>query len=161
MPPLRERSEDIPALAQFFMERCARKLGKPLRGIDAGTLAALQAHSWPGNIRDLQNTIERAAILSSGDLLRVDWPLEIGPQSCFAAVAPKEAPAASGTPANASSYSLEEIERQHFIAVLKKTRGVIEGPHGAARLLDLKPSTTRFRIKKLGIRREEFAPGSY
>jgi formate hydrogenlyase transcriptional activator len=154
VPPLRERSEDIPALAQFFMERCARKLGKPLRSIDGATLAALQAHAWPGNIRDLQNTIERAAILSGGELLRVDWQLDSGPQSCFAAVATKE-------PAAAAVYSLEEMERQHFIAVLRKTRGVIEGPHGAARLLDLKPSTTRFRIKKLGIRREEFTPDSY
>ena len=161
VPPLRERSDDIPALAQFFMERCARKLGKSLRGIETGTLAALQAHSWPGNIRDLQNTIERAAILSSGELLRVDWPLDVGPQSCFAAVAPKEATAAPALASNASSYSLEEMERQHFIAVLKKTRGVIEGPHGAARLLELKPSTTRFRIKKLGIRREEFLPAPY
>jgi transcriptional regulator with GAF, ATPase, and Fis domain len=132
-----------------------------LRGIETGTLAALQAHSWPGNIRDLQNTIERAAILSSGELLRVDWPLDVGPQSCFAAVAPKEATVAPAAASNASSYSLEEMERQHFIAVLKKTRGVIEGPHGAARLLELKPSTTRFRIKKLGIRREEFLPGPY
>jgi transcriptional regulator with GAF, ATPase, and Fis domain len=143
------------------MERCARKLGKPLRGIEAGTLTTLQAHSWPGNIRDLQNTIERAAILSSGELLRVDWPLDAGPHSCFAAVAPKEAAASSTAPSNAASYSLEEMERQHFIAVLRKTRGVIEGPHGAARLLELKPSTTRFRIKKLGIRREEFLPGPY
>jgi transcriptional regulator with GAF, ATPase, and Fis domain len=161
VPPLRERSEDIPALAQFFMERCARKLGKSLRGIEAGTLATLQAHSWPGNIRDLQNTIERAAILSSGELLRVDWILDAGPQSCFAAVAPKEAAVAATAPGNGSVYSLEEMERQHFIAVLKKTRGVIEGPNGAARLLELKPSTTRFRIKKLGIRREEFLPGPY
>jgi formate hydrogenlyase transcriptional activator len=161
VPPLRERSEDIPALAQFFMERCARKLGKSLRGIEAGTLATLQAHSWPGNIRDLQNTIERAAILSSGELLRVDWPLDAGPQSCFAAVAPKAAAVTATTPGNGSVYSLEEMERQHFIAVLKKTRGVIEGPNGAARLLELKPSTTRFRIKKLGIRREEFLPGPY
>jgi DNA-binding NtrC family response regulator len=163
VPPLRERSEDVPALAQFFMERCARKLGKPLRGVEATTLAALQAHSWPGNIRDLQNTIERAAILSSGELLRVDWPLEVGPQSCFAAAAPKEAAVAPAAPAagNASSYSLEEMERQHVIAVLRKTRGVIEGPHGAAHLLDLKPSTARFRIKKLGIRREEFTRDSY
>jgi formate hydrogenlyase transcriptional activator len=163
VPPLRERSEDIPALAQFFMERCARKLGKSLRGVEAGTLAALQAHSWPGNIRDLQNTIERAAILSTGELLRVDWPLEAAPQSCFAAAAPKEAASAPGAaaPANASAYSLEEMERQHFIAVLRKTRGVIEGPHGAARLLDLKPSTARFRIKKLGIQRTEFMPDSY
>jgi formate hydrogenlyase transcriptional activator len=162
VPPLRERSEDIPALAQFFMERFARKLGKPLRGIEASTLAALKAHSWPGNIRDLQNTIERAAILSGGELLRVDWPLDAGPQSCFAAVSPKEAASApAAAPGSAPVCTLEELERQHFIAVLKKTRGVIEGPHGAARLLDLKPSTTRFRIKKLGIRREEFTPDSY
>jgi transcriptional regulator with GAF, ATPase, and Fis domain len=160
VPPLRERSEDIPALAQFFMERCARKLGKPLRGVEAGTLAALQAHSWPGNIRDLQNTIERAAILSSGELLRVDWPLEAGPQSCFVAAAPKESAIAAPAAAKAASYSLEEMERQHLIAVLRKTRGVIEGPYGAAQLLDLKPSTARFRIKKLGIRREEFTRDS-
>jgi formate hydrogenlyase transcriptional activator len=161
VPPLRERSEDISALAQLFMERCARKLGKSLRGIEGETLAALQAHSWPGNIRDLQNTIERAAILSSGGMLRVDWPLDSGPQSCFAAVAKEKTVTAATGPSNRPVYSLEEMERQHFIAVLKKTHGVIEGPHGAARLLDLKPSTTRFRIKKLGIRREEFTPGSY
>jgi DNA-binding NtrC family response regulator len=156
VPALRERSEDIPALAQFFMERCARKLGKQLRGIEPATLAALQAHSWPGNIRDLQNTIERAAILSSGELLRVDWPLDAGPQSCFAAVASKEVAAAPAAGGNGPVYSLEEMERQHFLAVLRKTRGVIEGPHGAARLLDLKPSTTRFRIKKLGITRDSY-----
>jgi transcriptional regulator with GAF, ATPase, and Fis domain len=109
----------------------------------------------------LQNTIERAAILSSGELLRVDWPLDVGPQSCFAAAAPKEAAMKPAAPGTASVYSMEEMERQHFIAVLRKTRGVIEGPHGAARLLELKPSTARFRIKKLGIQRAEFMPDSY
>jgi formate hydrogenlyase transcriptional activator len=156
VPPLRARAEDIPALSQFFLERCARKLGKPLRSVEPETLVRLQAHSWPGNIRDLQNTIERAAILSGGETLRVDWALEPGPQSCFAAAAPKE-PTAPSAPGNGSTgATLEEIERQHILGVLRKTRGVIEGPNGAARILDLKPSTTRFRIKRLGIRREEF-----
>jgi DNA-binding NtrC family response regulator len=154
VPPLRERPGDVPALAQFFLARCARKLGKPLRTIDPESLARLQAHSWPGNVRDLQNTIERAAILSSGDVLRVDWPLEAGPQSCFAAAAPRSAAPTSGN--GGSVYRLEEMERQHFISVLKKTRGVIEGPNGAAKLLDLKPSTARFRIKRLGITKDDY-----
>ena len=159
VPPLRARAEDIPALAQYFLERFARKLGKQLRRIDPETLDMLKAHSWPGNIRDLQNTIERATILSQGDTLRVDWQLEPAPQSCFAVAAQRDnAPtgaAAALAPANGSA-TMEEIERQHLISILRKTRGVIEGPNGAARLLDLKPSTARFRIKKLGITREHF-----
>jgi formate hydrogenlyase transcriptional activator len=161
VPPLRARAEDIPALAQYFLERFARKLGKPLRAIDPETLAMLKAHSWPGNIRDLQNTIERAVILSEGDMLRVEWQLAPAPQSCFTAAAHAGASApASAAPASSGNgsgvHTLEEIERQHFIQVLRKTRGVIEGPNGAARLLDLKPSTARFRIKRLGIRREHY-----
>jgi formate hydrogenlyase transcriptional activator len=161
VPPLRARVEDIPVLAQYFLERFARKLGKPLRHIDPATLDMLKAHSWPGNIRDLQNTIERAAILSQGDTLRVDWQLDPAPQSCFAAAAQREmvSPGAAIAPAptnGAVVATMEEMERQHFISILRKTRGVIEGPSGAARLLDLKPSTARFRIKKLGIKREHF-----
>jgi len=94
-------------------------------------------------------------------MLRVEWQLTPAPQSCFTAAAhgSAAAPAISApvSSGNGSAVStLEEIERQHFIQVLRKTRGVIEGPHGAARLLDLKPSTARFRIKKLGIRREHY-----
>lgn len=158
VPPLRARAEDIPALAQFFLERFARKLGKPLRRVDPETLAILQSYPWPGNIRDLQNTIERAAILSQGEVLRVDWQLETAPQSCFAMAAQREIAPAPMLPSGngAAVATLEEMERQHFITVLRKTRGVIEGPNGAARLLDLKPSTARFRIKKLGIEREHY-----
>jgi transcriptional regulator with GAF, ATPase, and Fis domain len=161
VPPLRARAEDIPALAQYFLERFARKLGKPLRRVDPETLAMLKAHSWPGNIRDLQNTIERATILSQGEELRVDWQLDPTPHSCFAAAVQREGGTAVAAPAPAPAngsgvHTLEEMERQHFISVLRKTRGIIEGPNGAARLLDLKPSTARFRIRKLGIRREHF-----
>jgi formate hydrogenlyase transcriptional activator len=159
VPPLRERADDIPALAEFFMQRFARKMGKRLTRIDPDTLATLRTHAWPGNIRDLQNVIERAAILSSGDTLKVDWPLEPAPQSCFAVAANGASAAhqaAATPPAKQDVFALEDIERQHFIAVLKKTRGVIEGQHGAAKLLNLKPSTTRFRMKKLGITRDQY-----
>jgi formate hydrogenlyase transcriptional activator len=163
VPPLRARVEDIPILAQFFLERFARKLGKPLKAVAPDTLATLCAHSWPGNIRDLQNTIERAVIVSTGDLLTVDWPLHTAAQSCFAIAPAKSATAPPAMPTDSMPSppandvcTLEEMERQHFIAVLKKTRGTIEGPNGAARLLDLRPSTARFRIRKLGIKRDDF-----
>ena len=76
VPALRDRREDIPVLAQHFLERFARKFGKALKRIDPECLRRLQEYSWPGNIRDLQNTIERAAILSFGDCLQVNWALE-------------------------------------------------------------------------------------
>ena len=162
VPALRERREDIPVLAQHFLERFARKFGKALKRIDPESLRRLQEYSWPGNIRDLQNTIERAAILSPGDSLAgelgargVDHrrPADThgSGEQWRLARAHSEHETASGDPS-----SLAEMERQHILAILKKTRGVIEGPAGAARLLNLKPSTTRFRIKKLGIKRQQF-----
>jgi DNA-binding NtrC family response regulator len=168
LPPLRARPQDIATLAQHFMQRMARKLGKPLNRISPQTLARLQAHAWPGNIRDLQNVIERAAILAPGETLVVDW--DLGPAArtsspSAAAAAPESfAPAASlgraGSNGNASappdSLALDAIERNHFISVLRRTRGVIEGPRGAASLLNLKPSTARFRMKKLGISRTDY-----
>jgi len=162
VPALRDRPEDIPVLAQHFLERFARKFGKALKRIDPESLRRLQEYSWPGNIRDLQNTIERAAILSSGDCLQVSWALDAQAPAAMATPVP---PASEGgsharnteaTPGNGDSSSLAEMERQHILAILKKTHGVIEGPAGAARLLNLKPSTTRFRIKKLGIKRQQF-----
>ena len=159
VPALRDRREDIPVLAQHFLERLARKFGKALKRIDAESMRRLQEYSWPGNIRDLQNTIERAAILSAGDTLQVSWSLEAG--EVVAAARPPsngDAHTARGglETGEGDSSSLAEMERQHILAILKKTHGVIEGPAGAARLLNLKPSTTRFRIKKLGIKRQQF-----
>ncbi len=182
IPPLRSRRDDIPILAEHFMRRMGRKLGKPLERIEPATLDRLVAHSWPGNIRDLQNTIERAAVLSTGPMLVVDW--ELGParglpeqptsptndragrhpgsdeEHVEAASAPSTA-ASSATPhpngpAGEDAQSLEAIERRHIIDILRKTRGVIEGPRGAARLLDIKPSTMRFRMKKLGISKIDY-----
>src|SRR5882672_1959045 len=162
LPPLRERRDDIELLAEHFMRRMARKLGKPLDAIESETLRRLQEYSWPGNIRDLQNTIERAAILSSGDSLQVSWALEASSTGAGTVSGPpasngdSHAPKSELEPGNSDPSSLAEMERQHILAILKKTRGVIEGPAGAARLLNLKPSTTRFKIKKLGIKRQQF-----
>ena len=130
------------------MRRMARKLGRPLTGIDPDTLRALKSYSWPGNIRDLQNTIERAAVLTPGTSLRIDWDLD--PR-------PAQTSATEHTPA-AEPQSMQAMERSHIIAILKKTHGVIEGPKGAARLLNMNASTTRFRIKKLGITRADYSP---
>ena len=160
LPPLRERPEDVEILANHFMQRMARKLGKPLRRIDADTLAKLRSHSWPGNIRDLQNTIERAAVLTPDDTLVIDW--ELGPRSRGNGHAAPTASRATEAQApvlpapGAESQTLEAIERSHIISVLKRTHGVVEGPKGAARLLNLKPSTTRFRMKKLGITKPDY-----
>jgi DNA-binding NtrC family response regulator len=173
IPPLRMRRDDIPLLAEHFMARAARKLGKPFTRIATESLAKLAAHDWPGNIRDLQNTIERAAILSSGAEIRIDWELGPAPRSCLTlgavgTVSPAAAinrgtatpvTGAAGVSVDGGSLSLHDIERSHFISVLRRTRGVVEGPNGAAKLLNLKPSTTRFRMKKLGIRKEHYLGG--
>jgi formate hydrogenlyase transcriptional activator len=144
LPPLRARREDIGPLAAHFMQRMGRKLGRPFERIAAASLEKLQAYSWPGNIRDLQNTIERAAILSDGPELTVEW--ELGPP--IAAVA--------SAASDSRPETLESVERAHIIAVLKKTRGIVEGPNGAAQRLAMNPSTVRFRIKKLGISKIEY-----
>jgi DNA-binding NtrC family response regulator len=150
LPPLRERRDDIPELAAYFVAGMSRKHGRRITQIAPHTLQALVDHTWPGNIRDLQNTIERAVILCDGDQLTLDQPL----------VAPPQPRNGSGTAhaeaAPEDSLRLDDAERRHIIAVLKQTRGVIEGPRGAAALLSLKPSTARFRMKKLGISKSDY-----
>jgi DNA-binding NtrC family response regulator len=158
LPPLRSRREDIELLAGHFMQRMARKLGKCLTGIASETIERLKAHDWPGNIRDLQNVIERAAILTRRNVLSVDWELGPAQRASDTPVllsGPRAATAGSTAP-GPDIVPLEAMERSHIIATLRKTRGVVEGPKGAARLLDLKPSTTRFRMKKLGITRSDY-----
>jgi formate hydrogenlyase transcriptional activator len=166
VPPLRARREDIPALVEHFIERFGRKFGRRVVGLAPGVRDTLVGYDWPGNVRELQNVIERAMISSPGDKLTIDWELR-GHARAGAAVAmrngaPAVAPApvsvdrASPTAGAVSGDTLVEVERQHIIAVLKRTAGVIEGPKGAAKLLDMKPSTTRYRMKKLGIRKSDY-----
>jgi DNA-binding NtrC family response regulator len=160
VPPLRDRRGDIVELARHFIERLARKVGSNVRALGADARQRLEAHTWPGNIRELQNTIERALISSPGAELVIDWPLA-GRRVVVdgaAQAAPVAAVASPGTPASGSAEptTLVEVERQHIIAVLKRTAGTIEGTRGAAKLLDMKPSTMRYRIRKLGIRKTDY-----
>jgi transcriptional regulator with GAF, ATPase, and Fis domain len=160
VPPLRERRGDIAELARHFIERLARKVGSQVRTLGADARQRLEAHTWPGNVRELQNTIERALISSPGTELVIDWPLggrrlAVDGAAAVAPVAAANA-IANGGAANAEPTTLVEVERQHIIAVLKRTSGTIEGPRGAAKLLDMKPSTMRYRIRKLGIRKLDY-----
>ncbi len=139
VPPLRERREDIPRLARHFAAKAARKLGKTLEGIAPAFIEQASAYDWPGNIRELENLVERAMIMSEG--ARLD---AIGLFS--------EASLPDGaTPAAPADATLEEIERTHVRRVLERCGWVIEGEHGAARVLGLNPSTLRGRLRKLGI----------
>jgi formate hydrogenlyase transcriptional activator len=157
VPPLRERRSDITELARHFIERLARKVGSSVRELGADARQRLEAHAWPGNVRELQNTIERALISSPGTELVIDWPLA-GRRSVVDGAAPATANASVEVVASGSAEptTLVEVERQHILAVLKRTAGTIEGPRGAAKLLDMKPSTMRYRIRKLGIRKPDY-----
>lgn len=140
VPSLRERSSDIPALVEHFLHKLSRKLGKPLEGVSPQAMKRLLSYPWPGNVRELQNVIERAAILSPGPIINIVDTL-----------GPSPAETTGETPP--SGATLEEVERRHIQQVLKSTGWVIEGPKGAAAILGLHPSTLRFRIQKLGIKR--------
>jgi formate hydrogenlyase transcriptional activator len=142
IPPLRERREDIPHLVRHFVRQAARKMNKSIDVIPCGIVNALTQYSWPGNIRELENVIERAVILSPGQELRV--PI----QDLQSPIAPAQT--------HGGNQTLEEVERRHILNTLKETRWVVSGPRGAARRLGLNRATLYFRMKKLGIAR----PGS-
>ena len=137
IPPLRERREDIPALVQHFVHQAARRMNKAINAIPCDTMEALTQYPWPGNIRELENVIERAVILSSATVLRV--PL----QDLRTRIAPGHN--------HEQSQTLEEVERKHILTTLKETRWILSGPRGAATRLGLNRSTLSFRMKKLGI----------
>ena len=145
VPPLRERNVDVRLLARFFLQRFAKKLGRPPKQISEDAMQRLCDYQWPGNARELQNVIERSFLLSPGEMLVL--PPDFGP----APVAPRPVSRPSSAPA--SDGSLEDFDRRHIEAVLARTGWHIEGEQGAAKALNLKPSTLRSRIKKLGIRR--------
>jgi formate hydrogenlyase transcriptional activator len=149
VPPLRERAGDIPQLAMFFLGRFAKKFGRPTETISAETMERLVRYPWPGNIRELQNVIERAVVLSRGPALELGRDLLPSPGT--EPQKPEPAPGRS-TPAGLAA-ALEETERAHILAALERAEGVVEGPRGAAKLLDIHPNTLRSRMDKLGIRR--------
>ena len=141
VPALRERRDDIPGLVRHFAAKAARKLGRTLDGISPAFVERARAYDWPGNIRELENLVERAIIMSNGGVLdAVELFLQAPPSGQAPSVA-------------AGDATLEEMERAHIRRVLERTRWVIEGERGAARILGLNPSTLRGRLRKLGIRK--------
>lgn len=141
VPSLRERRDDIPLLARHFLTKTARKLGKDFLDLSPGFVEQALAYAWPGNIRELENAVTRAAILSPGPLLEVTDPL--------AASSPERLVSRPQEPH--PIRTLEMVEREHIEATLQHTQGIIEGEHGAAALLGLHPSTLRGRMRKLAI----------
>lgn len=137
IPPLRERREDIPTLVRCFLNKLAGRLGKKIETVCPDVLSALEAYDWPGNVRELENVVERAMILSTGDAL-------VLPEG-FSQVQ-------ESTPPDAATRSLAEVEAEHIRLVLAHSNGVVGGPNGAAKILDLNPNTLRSRMTKLGIR---------
>ena len=137
LPPLRERREDIPALVTHFVELYGRRMAKQIEHIPPDTMSTLSSYQWPGNIRELQNFIERSVIVTSGNVLQP-------PLTSLNNAAETESHEAT---------TLEEAERNHIRKVLEQTRWVVSGPNGAAARLGVKRSTLYFRMQKLGISR--------
>jgi len=161
LPPLRQRRADIPLLTAFFVERFARQFGKQITGIAQDTMDLLTRYDWPGNIRELQNVVERAVVLSRGPILKLGADLL---PAGSAGMASTDEVAGLGFDNHQSHdvigdpSSLEQVERRHIQSVLQKTDWVIEGERGAAKILDLHPNTLRSRMKKLGIERASLNP---
>jgi len=139
MPSLNERKTDIPLLVRHFVQKFARRMNKPIEIIPSATMNALVNWEWPGNIRELENLMERSVILSEGRILNA--PLaELG----------------RGSESLDSDGTLENLERQYIIRVLRETNGTIAGPHGAAVRLGMKRTTLQSRILRMGISRQEY-----
>lgn len=156
LPPLRERRDDIRDLVLHFVELFSRRIGKQIEQIPETTMAAFSAYDWPGNIRELQNLVERAVIRSDNGVL--PNPLPASPPnkspSDLPAAHERDKPVEQCLIADAKGMdSLEEIQRQHILRVLKRTGWVISGPAGAGAILDLHPNTLRSLMNRLGIRR--------
>jgi formate hydrogenlyase transcriptional activator len=137
LPPLRDRSEDIPLLVQHFVTDYAARIHKPIRAISEEFMEALVEHSWPGNVRELQNLIERSVILSTGPVLSGSLP----------EVTARLMPSAALT--------LEEAQRSHILRILEQTDGMIGGHHGAAARLGLPRTTLLSKMSRLGIHRRQ------
>ncbi|HEX5481269.1 MAG TPA: sigma 54-interacting transcriptional regulator, partial [Terriglobia bacterium] len=143
VPALRDRRSDIPQMVMAFLQQSAKRTGKPVQLVSRETMKLLADYSWPGNIRELQNVIERGVVLSRGSILRLGadlLPIEASETSIDpGAIAETKA-----------GDSLEEIQRQHILRVLEKTGWVISGPRGAGAALDLHPNTLRSLMNRLG-----------
>jgi formate hydrogenlyase transcriptional activator len=164
IPPLRGRRSDIPQLVTFFLAGFVKKFGKRIGSVSPETMERLTSYAWPGNIRELQNIVERAVVLCEGSVLELDQdlvpvsgaarPAHETARPVETHEAPDDEPAAAVPRASEPSVlpTLEEAERHHIVAALERTGGVIHGPRGAARILGLHPNTLRSRMERLGIK---------
>jgi len=149
IPPLRDRREDIPALVDNFIVKYARKMGKKITGVSEQALSELKAYSWPGNIRELEHLIERTVLLSHEPFIRhfdmpaADLPQDIKPDNL-------------DLPDDDRIRTIDEIEREHIVLVLKKCHGKVSGAGGAAQLLQIPSTTLASKMKRFNIQRDEF-----
>jgi formate hydrogenlyase transcriptional activator len=161
LPPLRERRSDIPQLVAFCISRFSKRLGKKIDGVSRESMENLMNYPWPGNIRELQNIIERAVVLSAGPTLGLDRDL----MPVAASTKGMEGPATDSPEHRQTNLgspnplpTLDEVDRNHIIAALQHAGGVVDGPKGAARILNLHPNTLRHRMDKLGIKGSRHRP---
>jgi formate hydrogenlyase transcriptional activator len=145
LPPLRERTDDVPLLVEHFVETFARQQGKTIDEIPEEVMTALARYDWPGNIRELQNVIERGVIMSSGRVLSRHTAMYLQPTitvpHCVVPITPK----------TVSIRTLADAEREHISAILRETKGVVGGPYGAAAQLGMPRTTLIARMQRLGI----------
>jgi transcriptional regulator with GAF, ATPase, and Fis domain len=137
VPPLRERREDIPLLAHYFLNIHSTKMRKRFEKIDDEEMDKLLHYDWPGNVRELENVIERGVILSSGTTFIVPELISMPSEH----IVPRD------------GDTLQEVNRRHILTVLEKTKWKVRGEGGAAKFLDINPTTLEYKMKKLGIRR--------
>jgi transcriptional regulator with GAF, ATPase, and Fis domain len=148
VPPLRKRREDIPILVEYFVKRFAEKMAKRIRQIDKRTLELCDRYPWPGNIRELQNIVERSVILCTGDIFSID-------ESWLSSQAPLRADGSDPLP-----VAMQDQEKEMIEAALSKSRGKVAGPRGAAAKLGIPASTLESKIKQLGIEKSRFTSAS-
>jgi transcriptional regulator with GAF, ATPase, and Fis domain len=167
LPPLRSRAEDIPSLVQFFAQKYAPRIGRHIAEVDPDTLAALTRYAWPGNVRELENLVERALVLNTSAVLKLPPEMlglyatdERGDIAAAATGMHRILVSGNHPPMNfddTENTGLHHVQREHILRVLNATHWVIEGNHGAALKLGMKPATLRHRMKKLGIARSASA----
>jgi formate hydrogenlyase transcriptional activator len=161
LPPLRERRSDIPQLVAFCISRFSQRLGKKIDGVSRESMENLVNYPWPGNIRELQNVIERAVVLSAEPTLRLDRDL-MPVAASIKGMEAQETDAPEHRQPDLESPkplpTLDEVDRNHILAALQHTGGVVDGPKGAARILNLHPNTLRHRMAKLSIKGSRHRP---
>jgi DNA-binding NtrC family response regulator len=150
--PLRERREDIAALARYFVEKLVKELKCPRPRLTAAGVQVLESYAWPGNVRELRNVIERAIIMAQGKPLDFELP---GANHAMEPEPPRTVRVAAEKQSFLTELEIQRMHRENLRAVLQKTGGRIKGANGAAELLGIKPTTLISRAKKLGLSRND------